>query len=391
MVRRSALPAAAAEVTPGGALDLDDHRLPARFEAFGGEQDDRELDPDLSRGLDFRNDTEVHVVARGKNEESGLEYGATIEFEADTNNTTNTDETWLFLRGGWGELRLGDEDGVVDNSVVGGQTIAAGTGGIDGSDAVITRGAAGVPDQQQRRDQGPLLHAELRRLQPRRVSYTPTQEDFNSGANNGQFFASKDGVLAMDAENIVEGAVVYDGDFGGVAVLASVVGLYGELKNDAETTFGDDKWWGVQAGANIDLFGFKLGGSVGHDKVGETQRDFFTAGIGYGFGPVNTSLTYGQIFDANSDFDEAIGIGDKAYNLVLSADIALAPGLVLAGDVSKFDNDSAGSIDSGTGDKGWPAVGSVALGVLIHSDHRDTAAGLMPRRFALRGKFCALQ
>ena len=32
---------------------------------------------------------------------------------------------------------MGDEDGVVDNSVIGGQTIAAGTGGIDGSDAVI--------------------------------------------------------------------------------------------------------------------------------------------------------------------------------------------------------------------------------------------------------------
>ena len=61
----------------------------------------------------------------------------TIEFEADTNNTANTDETWIFLRGGWGEIRLGDEDGVVDNSVVGGQTLAAGTGGIDGSDAVI--------------------------------------------------------------------------------------------------------------------------------------------------------------------------------------------------------------------------------------------------------------
>ena len=54
----------------------------------------------------------------------------------------NTDETWIFLRGGWGELRMGDEDGVVDNSVVGGQTIAAGTGGIDGSDAVDHGGAA---------------------------------------------------------------------------------------------------------------------------------------------------------------------------------------------------------------------------------------------------------
>ena len=55
---------------------------------------------------------------------------------------------------------------------------------------------------------------------------------------------------------------------------------------------------------------------------------------------MNTSITYGQIFNTNSDFDEATGIGDKAYNVVFSADVPLAPGLVLAGDVSKFDNDA---------------------------------------------------
>ena len=230
----------------------------------------------MSRGLDFRNDTEVHVIARGKSEESGLEYGATIEFEADTNNTLNTDETWIFLRGGWGEIRLGDEDGVVDNSVVGGQTLAAGTGGIDGSDAVIAA--------------APLVFlfnsndaTKVRYYTPSfgglslGVSYTPTQENLNSGANNGQFFANKDGALAMEAQNIFEGAIAYDGDFGGVGVLASVVGLYGELKNDAEDAFDDDKWWGVQTGANIDLWGFKFGGSVAHDEVGNTTREFYTA------------------------------------------------------------------------------------------------------------------
>ena len=160
--------------------------------------------PTLSRGLDFRNDTEVHVIARGKSEESGLEYGATIEFEADTNNDLNTDETWIFLRGGWGEIRLGDEDGVVDNSVVGGQTLAAGTGGIDGSDAVIA--AAPLVFLSNSNDA-----TKVRYYTPSfgglsfGVSYTPTQENFNSGANNGQFFANKDGALAMDAPEHLRG------------------------------------------------------------------------------------------------------------------------------------------------------------------------------------------
>jgi outer membrane protein OmpU len=350
-------PAGAAEVLAGGALDITITGF-ARFEAFGGEVDDSDLDPDLSRSLDFRNDTEVHVLARAKSEETGMEYGGTIEFEADTNRTDNTDETWVFMSGGWGEVRLGDEDGVADNSVVGGQTIAAGTGGIDGSDAVIS--AAPVVFLTNTSDA-----TKIRYYTPSfggfslGVDYTPTQTDLGSGANNGSSFAFKDGDLAMDAKNIVEGGLIYDGEFGGTAFLASVVGVYGELKNDAETLFGDEQWWGVQGGASVDLFGFKLAGSVATDNVGDTTRDFFTAGIGWGYGPLNTSVTYGQIFNTNADFDEATGIGDSAYNLVFSADIALAPGLVLAGDVSTFDNDT--TEDFGTGDKGWTAVGSVRL------------------------------
>ena len=138
----------AAEVKPGGALNLSIEGF-ARFEVGGGEQNDLNLDNSFARGLDFRNDTEVHVLARGKSEQTGLEYGATVEFEADTNQTDNTDETWMFMRGGWGELRMGDEDGAVDNSIVGGQTIAAGTGGIDGSDLGILpdRGEAVFPTE----------------------------------------------------------------------------------------------------------------------------------------------------------------------------------------------------------------------------------------------------
>ena len=126
----------AAEVKPGGALNLSIEGF-ARFEVGGGEQNDLNLDNSFARGLDFINDTEVHVLAHGRSEQTGLEYGATIEFLADTNQTDNTDETWVFLKGGWGEVRMGDQDGVVENSIVGGQTIAVGTGGIDGSDFVI--------------------------------------------------------------------------------------------------------------------------------------------------------------------------------------------------------------------------------------------------------------
>src|SRR3954452_1646477 len=217
------LGAGVAEVKPGGVLDVTITGF-LRAEAGGGEEDDLSLDNSYSRGLDFRNDTEVHVLARGKSEQTGLEYGGTIEFEADTNSTFNTDESWVYLRGGWGEMRMGDLDGVVENSIIGGQTVAAGTGGIDGSDFVVA-GIAGEGVFPTETDDS----TKIRYYTPSfggfslGVSFTPTVETVGSGANNGQFIARKSGPAAMGADNVVEGALVYDGDFGGVGVKASIV------------------------------------------------------------------------------------------------------------------------------------------------------------------------
>ena len=170
------LPATAAEVLPGGVFDLTITGF-ARFRAHGGQLDDARQDDSFSRSLDFSNDTEFHVLARGRDEKTGMEYGATIEFQADTDQIFNTKETWIFVRGGWGEVRLGDQEGVAENSSVGAQEVAAGTGGIDGD--VVDEIAVGkralyvdcnrdwgsLPDQHRHGDQDPLLHPELRRLQ----------------------------------------------------------------------------------------------------------------------------------------------------------------------------------------------------------------------------------
>ena len=163
--------------------------------------------------------------------------------------------------------------------------------------------------QHQRRDQDPLLHAELRRLQPRRVatrrpSRTSTAAPTTARPSPPRMAARSAAAWMRRTSSRVPWSMT--AIFGGVGV----PGLGGRPLRRAEerrraTAFDDDEWWGVQGGAALDLFGFKLAGSVGHDKLGDAQRDFFTAGIGAALGPVNTSLTYGQIFDANSDFEEA--------------------------------------------------------------------------------------
>ena len=111
-----------------------------RHEVVGGDLEERFGDG--TENFDFSTDSEVHVNYRATDEESGLRYGATVEFETDTNQTNNTDEAWMFIGGGFGEIRLGDEDGSADNAKIGGFSVAAGTGGIDGEGAVASSSIA---------------------------------------------------------------------------------------------------------------------------------------------------------------------------------------------------------------------------------------------------------
>ena len=250
---------------------------------------------------------------------------------------------------------------MVDNSVVGGQTIAAGTGGIDGSDAVIT--AAPVVFLTNTNDA-----TKIRYYTPSfggfslGVSYTPTQQDINSGAENGQFFATKDGDSApWTPRTSSRAAAVYDGDFGGVGLLASVVGLYGELKNDAEDDVRRRQVVRRPGRRRVDLFGFKLGRQRRpRQSRRRRERNFFTAGIGAALGPVNTSLTYGQIFDTNS----RVRGGDRHRRRGLQPGVlgrhrpGAGPG---AGGRREQVRQRQRRCDTGTGDTGWTAVGSVRL------------------------------
>jgi len=91
---------------------------------------------------DFASDTEVHVIVEGK-AANGLTYGATIEMQVDFNrgataNTSSktqfdTDEMYMWVASPTlGQLRVGDEDGVVLGAMLTGFVTNFGTGGVDG-------------------------------------------------------------------------------------------------------------------------------------------------------------------------------------------------------------------------------------------------------------------
>jgi hypothetical protein len=278
------------------------------------------------KDYDFLTDSEIHIQGVNTDDETGIRYGFLVEFETDaqTSNNNNIDENWIFIDGGFGGFRLGQEDGAVDNSKIGAQNIAAGTGGIDGQDVVASVAFAPINSGDS---------TKIRYDSPSIAGFTIHGSFTPAGGVEGNQVA-QDG--DVDYQDWVETALVYTGSFGGLDLQAG--GTLGF--NSGEN--GADDYLGYNLGAIVGFSGFRVAGSYWQDEDGpDGDATGVTAGAAATLGPVDLSLTYAQIIDADDN--------EEGTNLVLSGTIGLLPGMSLQGDVSGFDRDAGGPDDGVTG------------------------------------------
>jgi outer membrane protein OmpU len=368
----------AAEVRPGGALELTISGF-ARFLVAGGNLNEKfnldadARDEDPLRNFDFRNDTEVHVSARGVHDATGIEYGGTVEFEADTNQNPNTDETWLFVRSGLGELRFGDTNSAADNMKIGAYSIAVGTGGLDGEvvdfDDTVRVDFIDVGNVLLPGPDGVLLDVRSDQDATRIIYYSPVLAGFQLGASytpdsdsNGDELSLKKGVRSIDSNNrprarigfddVFSGGLTYTNLFGDVGFRASVVGSRGEMVDLEDKTA-----WGVYAGAAVQAYGFALAGGLGREELDIAQQDrtFWNLGLSYTWRQYAFSVNYGR-----SNIDQPVlrnpdgpRVGPTGRDLgrilraretrtdalVFGAEVGLLPGLVLSGELALFDRE----------------------------------------------------
>lgn len=301
-------------VSPGGKLNVSVSGF-ARFlwvagdvkERYGGQQS----------SSDFRNDTEVHIIARGKDESTGIEYGATVEFEADTNRNDNTDETWVIVKGPFGELRFGDEDGASDLMKLGAFTIAAGTGGIDGT-VDLPRLVAGVNTS----DATKIIY------------FTPRIAGFQAGVSYTPNAGSSGDNLAVtnvdNAKDVFEFGANYVGNFGDVGIRVGVIGHVGD-STDGDV---DEDFEKLYVGGTLSFAGFSVGGGYGKQDVFGNDIKWYNAGAAASLGPVTLSVTGGKVLDADD--------GIETEGIVLSATVGILPGVTLDGDLLFFDETGVG-------------------------------------------------
>ena len=81
----------------------------------------------------------------------------------------------------------------------------------------------------------------------------------------------------MNAQNIFEGGLIYDGNLGDVGVLASVVGQCGKLKNAATTSvddggLGGSDWHSLVGGVSLEISDFEVASSIGEDSLGASPN-----------------------------------------------------------------------------------------------------------------------
>jgi hypothetical protein len=153
----------------------------------------------------------------------------------------------------------------------------------------------------------------------------------------------------MEARDVVEAALGYAAKVGGVSAEATLSGLRGTY------TAGHGSLWETQAGFVLGLGRFKVAGSSLAEEAGPVEARAVTAGVALDFKGADLSLNYGQIVGGSGITDHGYTL-DKPWTVILSGDIGLAPGLMLGGDISWFDNDVKGKVDDPGGDSGWQGV-----------------------------------
>ncbi|MBX2832317.1 MAG: porin [Rhodospirillales bacterium] len=281
----------------------------------------------------FQSDTEVHFSG-STTLDNGIEVGAKIELEGEGGNDTSMiDEQYLYINGGFGQVKLGAEDGAAADMGITAPSV--GPVGVNDGDLGNWVTVNTLPDT--------VIPAggDAKRL----TYYTPVMGGFRAGVSYTDDSGSENVDKATGGDAIVSAGVEYSGDFDGVSVAVSLVG----------EKQGEGNWYGV--GANVGFGAFTVGGSVlqeegefGQGKATSYRDDTtdFDIGVSYAMDAAKISLGYGY---GEKDDTAAIDGTDEISTVDLGLAYTLGAGVTWKSSVFWFDDQGkdAGSADDNDG------------------------------------------
>ncbi len=286
----------------------------------------------------FQSDTEVHFKG-STTLDNGIEVGAAIELEGEESDGSQIDEQYLYVNGGFGQVKLGAEDGAAADMA----TLAPSTGPVNVQDGdlgnwVDIDGQAAANYIFGSNDSKKVTY------------YTPVLGGFRAGVSYADDIDSEHDDTSTAKDSRVSAGVEYIGDFDAVSVKVSAVG---EQQNGTTDEGEGGEWWHV--GAQVGFGGWTVGGSYGaadEDITGEGDADGYDLGVSYALDAATVSLGY-----FHSESDLAAGGSNELDHVHVGMTYALGAGVNWKSSVFWFESELEGADDN----EGYGAVTGLHL------------------------------
>lgn len=283
------------------------------------DQDDHDGEPGDNTSSDvFRQDVEVHF----KGEvvlDNGLAVGATIQLEG-MQSGDQIDEVWAYFKGGWGQIRFGDDDDAYEQLAY----LIPGASNIFGVDTPYFDFANNFGGQGAAAQTNTTIHrissdaTKIIYFSPSfggftfGLSWAPDRrgEDQYSGVPNGNgpggtSFNNNSG----QTDDVIAAALNFEHDFNGVSFIAGIGGGHGNW--EAPAVGQDDDIWNMRAHMIVGFSGFTIGAAGSYlDNYSSSNSDevnLWVAGVGLTYNwdawTVGLAWSHGEYETSNSSTD----------------------------------------------------------------------------------------
>jgi len=326
---------------------------------YGVYTDQDEAPGAARRAFDFRKDSEVHLKGEVALDH-GITAGAHFEFNADREDTLETEESYFYLSSAYGRFNIGEDNGVGYLLQVSAPSADDNIDGVKPEISAFTAANGGLRnyamDETSYGNKVSYLTPSLSGVQAG-VSFTPSLVS-SATAGNITVGASGDvdGVTpavgdddAGDIGNAWEGAIRYEGSFHALDVTLGAGFLHGALEADNPPFVADDlQSW--NAGATIGWGAFSIGAVYlrTNNALENADTDIRVVGVDYKTGPYKFGASY-----YNSQSEEGIALAgteeQKIDRWTVGAVYEWGPGMSFRGAVQHQEADNAGAVAGADG------------------------------------------
>jgi len=320
-------------------------------------------------GFDVKSDSEIHFKG-STTLDNGISVGVNVQLEANHNGADQIDESYLIVKGGFGEINLGSENSAMYKMHYApaefGISINSGdqTGWV--SSTKTTNALLGDEI-----DEGGYFRAPFGStyIEPLRANdsekltyYTPRIEGFQLGLSyspdTNQDRNPQPNRDAQDTDLVMAG-LNFNRTFGSTNVRASLG--YGTVLDEIQGSGNNASAFNAGLGLAYGGLGFGIS-YASYDDTTRNDGSGLNAGVNYSSGPWGVSLSY---FHGDKDGETgANGVVEREAEqdtFMLSAKYALGPGITAAGTIAhtKFKSDDTALVgtDSAEVDATYVVVG----------------------------------